>query len=276
MAKGSVRLTSALRGEYQALFDSCIVAVGRQAAVEKLVDALAANRGRYERVGDTLNVPWHFVAVVHNMEASQRFDRHLHNGDPLSRRTTHVPVGRPKAGGPPFSWEQSAADALAMKRMDRWSDWSLSGTLYRLEGYNGWGYRRYHPHVKSPYLWAASNHYTSGKYVADGTWSDTAVSKQCGGAVLLRRMAERGIVDIAQHGVAPAVQRALQREQPILRWSKRGRAPYAKELQVFLNTLPGIYVKPDGWPGDKTSDAFRKVSGYYLHGDPRTTDVAGG
>ncbi len=62
--------------------------------------------------------------------------------------------------------------------------------LYQLEGYNGWGYRLHHPHVLTPYLWSYSNHYTSDKYVADGTWSDTALSKQCGAAVLLRRMAE--------------------------------------------------------------------------------------
>ncbi len=272
MAKGTVSLTSALRDEYQALFDSCVVAASRQAEVDKLADQLAANRARYEQVGGALGVPWHFVAAVHNMEAGQRFDRHLHNGDPLSKRTVHVPAGRPVTGEPPFTWEESATDALAMKKLDRWDDWSLAGTLYRLEGYNGWGYRLYHPHVKSPYLWAGSNQYSSGKYVADGTWSDTAVSRQCGGAVLLRRMAEQNLIELAQHAVPPAVQRALEREQPILRWSKRGPVPYARELQEFLSTLPGIYVKPDGWPGDKTSDAFRKVSGYYLSGDPRAAD----
>lgn len=276
MAKRGVSLTSALRDEYQALFDSCVIDTRRQVEIEKLVDLLAANHGRYEQVGGAMGVPWYFVAVVHNMESSQRFDRHLHNGDPLTARTVHIPAGRPESGMPPYTWEQSAADALAMKKLDRWSDWSLAGTLYRLEGYNGWGYRLYHPHVKSPYLWVASSQYTSGKYVADGTWSDTAVSKQCGGAVLLRRMAERGLIDLTQHSVPPSVQRALEREEPILRWSLRRPVPYARELQEFLNTLPGVYVKPDGWPSDKTSEAFRKVSGYYLQGDPRATMQADG
>ncbi len=44
----------------------------------------------------------------------------------------------------------------------------------------------------SPYLWSFSTHYQCGKYVADGRWSETAVSKQCGAAVLLRRLAEHG------------------------------------------------------------------------------------
>jgi hypothetical protein len=77
-----------------------------------------------------------------------------------------------------------------MRGIGSGSDWSLAGSLYQIEGYNGWGYRLYHTHVLSPYLWSYSVHYTSGKYVADGTWSDTAKSGQCGAAVLLRRMAE--------------------------------------------------------------------------------------
>jgi len=63
-----------------------------------------------------------------------------------------------------------------------------------MESYNGWGYRLYHPNVKSPYLWSYSNQYEKGKYVADATWDKDAVSAQCGGAVLLKRMEERGII----------------------------------------------------------------------------------
>src|SRR5206468_849198 len=106
-----------------------------------------------------------------------------------------VPAGRPKTGNPPFGWEESAGDALSMKGLSPQTDWSLAGTLYQLERYNGWGYRLFHPYVLSPYLWSFSNHYKSGKYVADGTWSDTAVSKQCGAVALLRRMAEHGQIE---------------------------------------------------------------------------------
>jgi lysozyme family protein len=265
-----INLTSALRDEYQSLFDGCTINGDRQAEVERLVDQLAANRGRYEQVGGALGIPWHFIAVIHNMESSQRFDCHLHNGDPLAARTVQYPPGRPKSGSPPFAWEQSAADALKLERLDRWDDWTLAGTLYKLEAYNGWGYRSYHPHVRSPYLWAGCNHYVSGKYVRDGRWSETAVSRQIGAAVLLRRMAERTLVDLAQHGVPAVVMHAIASEAPILHWADHGDVPYAQALQEFLNTLPGIYVKPDGWPGDKTSEAFRVAAGHYLHGDPRT------
>jgi len=42
-----------------------------------------------------------------------------------------------------------------------------------------------------------------------------------------------------------------------------------KELQNWLNTFPGIFVKPDGIPGFMTSDAYKKVTGSFLPGDPR-------
>ena len=271
----TIPLTSSLRNEYQALFDSCVINANRQHEVEQLVDELAVNRGRYEQVGGPLGIPWHFIAVVHNMESSRRFNCHLHNGDPLTARTVQVPPGRPRSGNPPFTWEQSATDALTLEKLDRWGDWTLAGTLYKLEAYNGWGYRRFHPHVKSPYLWAGSNQYVSGKYVADGTWSGTAISRQCGAAVLLRRMAERGLVALTQHGVPAVVEHAIASEEPILHWADHGDVPFAQALQEFLNTLPGIFVKPDGWPGDNTSEAFRAATGHYLHGDPRAAGANG-
>lgn len=184
-----VPLTAALRAEYARLFSTCVIRPERAKAVEDILRSLRTGRAHYENISSVLGIPWYFIGVIHHMESSLSFLKHLHNGDPLTARTVHVPKGRPKKGAPPFTWEESAADALTLKRLSANTDWSLAGTLYQLERYNGWGYRLYHPHVLSPYLWSFSFHYISGKYVADGTWSDTAVSKQCGAAVLLRRMA---------------------------------------------------------------------------------------
>lgn len=268
-----VKLTDALRDEYQRLFDQCAVLPQRATEVTGLIRTLMRNQARYEGAGAAVGVPWYWVAVVHNMESSQNFSTHLHNGDPLSARTVQWPSGRPKTGTPPFTWEQSAQDALTLKGLDSWSDWTVAGMLFQLERYNGFGYRLHHPEVKSPYLWSGSNHYTSGKYVKDGVWSPTAVSRQVGAAVLLRRMAETGAIDLPSHGLPAVVMRALEREQPLLRWSRSGPVPYAAQLQQFLNGFPGIYVKVDGYPGDKTSDAFRQVTGRYLAGDPRGADA---
>ena len=266
-----VNLTNGMRDEYQRLFDCCQVRSNKTAMIERTVEVLVREQVRYEAAAAPLGVPWFFVAVIHNLEASLRFDRHLHNGDSLTARTVHVPAGRPVAGDPPFTWEESATDALRFRRLDAWHDWSVPGTLYQLEGYNGWGYRLYHSHVLSPYLWGFSNHYTSGKYVADGRWSDTAVSRQCGAAVLLRRMVELGRIQIGEE-FAPSPTVVVPRaDLPALRYSTK-RIAYADKLQEFLNQFPDIYLKVDGKPGQKTSDAFKAVSGQYLTGDPRARD----
>ena len=256
----TVALSGRLRTEYQRLFDGCRIRPARRGDVERILSRIQASRRRYAAVERRLGIPWYFVAVVHNMEASLRFDGHLHNGDPLTRRTVHVPAGRPKAGNPPFAWEESAVDALTLRRLDRWTDWSVGGLLYQLEAYNGWGYRLHHAHVLSPYLWSFSNHYERGKYVADGTWSDTAVSQQCGAAVLLRRLAEKGTI---------AFKGDRLRAAPPLRWSPERELRHGRRLQEFLNEFPGIYVQVDGKPGPATADAFRKVTGRRLRGDPR-------
>lgn len=274
----AITLTTALCREYEDLFENCRIRPQRTALVERMGDELLSNRSRYEAVTEQRGVPWHFVAVVHHMESGGDFSRHLHNGDPLSARTRRVPAGRPRTGSPPFRWEESAADAMALKRLGSGTDWSLAGTLYQLERYNGWGYRKYHPHVLSPYLWSFSEHYDSGKYVADGRWSDTAVSRQCGAAVLLRRLAEKGAVDFADQPAVVAepdapgepTQRDLLVSTHRSRRASRGEeAERDENLQRWLNTFPGIFLRVDGIPGDRTSAAYRRVTGAYLPGDPR-------
>ena len=269
MATGTVNLGEALRTEYQQLFDTCQVTQSKAQEVEGLVGTLLKNRARYESVGTPLGVPWNMVAVAHNMEGSQNFKTHLHNGDPLGSRTTHVPAGRPALGTPPFTWEQSATDALQLKKLDLWEDWTIPGLLYCLERYNGWGYRLYHPEVKSPYLWSGSNQYVAGKYVKDGTWSATAVSAQCGAAVLLRRMAEKGAMESESHVPDEDLATAMKGKAALFRYSPKAVAAGGTDLQKFLNGFPGIFLKEDGKLGQRTSDAYKRIFGRYLLGDPR-------
>ena len=112
MMRRRIVLSAALRAEYVHLFATCVVRREREAEVERIVERIAANRTRYEAIAHETGVPWGVVAVVHQMEAGLRFDRHLHNGDPLTARTVRVPSGRPREGAPPFTWEESATDAL--------------------------------------------------------------------------------------------------------------------------------------------------------------------
>ncbi|MBE0623313.1 MAG: hypothetical protein IH606_00750 [Burkholderiales bacterium] len=267
----TVKLSGALRTEYQELFDACQIRAQRANEVEKLCSSLIGNKDRYMAVAKSFAMPWHIVAVIHNMESSQNFNRHLHNGDPLTARTRNVPAGRPKSGEPPFSWEASAADALGMKKFEDWTDWTIPGSLYRIEGYNGWGYRLYHPDVKSPYLWSGSNQYSAGKYVSDGTWSATASSAQCGAAVLMRRLAERGDVETESHVPNAALMDAMKAKSALLRYSPKTVTPGGEALQRFLNQFPGIFLKLDGKLGKRTSDACQHIFGNYLVGDPRET-----
>jgi lysozyme family protein len=194
----TVPLTDTLRAEYQNLFDTCEVNADRQNEVAGLAASITQHRSRYEAVGTPLAIPWFFIGVIHNMESSQRFDRHLHNGDPLTARTVHVPPGRPKSGDPPFTWELSATDALILEGLDKVTDWRLPALLYQIEKYNGFGYRTRHPDVLSPYLWSGSQHYTRGKFVADGTFDPDAVSKQSGAGVILQHMVNQGEFSLAE------------------------------------------------------------------------------
>jgi lysozyme family protein len=262
MAK--VNLTQALRREYAELYKTTDIGQEHFDAVDNTVDKIVAQKPRYEAVSQVVSAPWYFIAAIHNMESSLRFDRHLHNGDPLSARTRHVPADRPAQGQPPFTWEESSADALHLRKVDQVADWSLERTLYELEAYNGWGYRLYHQHVKSPYVWSFSNHYTRGKYVADGTWSETAVSRQCGAVTLIKRLEQRGEIDVLS-GRIIAAETPFRHANEVIE--------HGADLQSFLNTFPGISLRVDGWPGGKTSDAVKTMFGFYLEDDPRHDNV---
>lgn len=141
-------------------------------------------KARYQAVEVATKVPWFFVAVVHEREASQSWRANLAQGDPWNERSIHVPRGR----GPFNSWEAAACDALENcgPYAARNKDWSVGGLLVMLEEYNGLGYE--HHGIPSPYLWAGTDQYDRGKYVADGHFDPDAVDHQLGCAGLLKVM----------------------------------------------------------------------------------------
>ncbi len=180
---------SKISGEYRAYFDACTVLPARRDAVEARLRRLLDNAPRYRALGDTLGIPWFFIGIIHSLEASSNFTTHLHNGDPLTARTVQVPAGRPGSGSPPFTWEASARDALAMKGYLNQTDWSTARMLHRWEGYNGFGYRA--RSLPSAYLWSFSPLYRKGRFVADHKFDPESVSQQCGAAVLLKALLAR-------------------------------------------------------------------------------------
>jgi lysozyme family protein len=189
-----------INDEYVQLFETATIRPEKRAEVTRMTDKLLANRPAYETIQARTSVPWFFVGLLHAMECSLSFKKHLHNGDSLDGRTWQVPAGRPKAGEAPFSFEESAIDALEYDKFAGKTDWPLAMMLYRMERYNGMGYRKKFA-IASPYLWSFTNHHVRGKYVADGKWDPTALSKQIGAAVMLRDLVDRKVVSFE---VAPS------------------------------------------------------------------------
>lgn len=159
----------------------------RSTAINAQAEKIAANRSRYEAVSKATGVPWDVIGVIHYRESSNDFAGVLHNGQKIigkGTKTTLVPKGR----GPFSSWEEAAMDALVVcpPYAAKNADWSIAGTLDILEKYNGLGYRR--KGLPSPYLWAGTDQYVKGKYIADGKYDPEHVDKQLGAAAILKRL----------------------------------------------------------------------------------------
>lgn len=162
----------------------------RSSQINAQADKIIANRSRYELVSKATGVPWDVIGVIHYRESANDFRGVLHNGQKIigtGKKTTLVPKGR----GPFATWEAAAVDALANchPHLAKNKDWSLGRTLDLLERYNGLGYRN--KGLPSPYLWAGTDQYAKGKYVADGRYDANHVDQQLGVAALLMKLREK-------------------------------------------------------------------------------------
>ena len=255
-------LTPAQITDYNQLFDSCIITASKYPEIDKQIQKITDSKSRYFALEVKLGIPWFCIGLIHSMECNCDFSKHLHNGDPLNTRTVQVPAGRP-LGNPPFTWEESAIDALKYQGYTTWKDWSIPGFLYLMELYNGLGYRK--QGINSPYLWSFSNLYKKGKYVADGKYDPNAISKQCGVGVLLRRMVEKQIISI---DTITRIAQIKQIGETVLYNTGNTKVANAEKLQTLLNAT-GIPIRIDGKAGQNTSNAYFQITGKYLNGDPR-------
>lgn len=157
----------------------------KKASFDSVARRLLTGKPRYLAVSADTGVPWYVIAVIHEREASQSWSANIAQGDPWNRISVHVPKGR----GPFPSWEKAAYDALVKcaPYAGLWKDWSQGGTLALLEQYNGLGY--FNKGLPSPYIWAGTDQYAKGKYVADGVFDPNYVDQQLGCAGLLLSMA---------------------------------------------------------------------------------------
>lgn len=175
---------------YRALWQRMSILDARKGEASNAAARCLAGKARYQAVANALGLPyatgWVFIALTHYRESNNNFHCHLHNGDPLTARTTHVPAGRPAVGEPPFTWEESAEDALRQRGLHELAAElaSLEGMAYATEGFNGWGYF-WHNHP-SAYLWAGTSVCPAGKYVQDGVYDPAKVDPQMGTMPLLQ------------------------------------------------------------------------------------------
>jgi lysozyme family protein len=164
-----------LRDGYTRLWGTMEIRPSWSSRAEKVARGIIADKERYRTVELLAGVPWFVVGLIHQMESDRDFNTHLHNGDPLTARTSNEPIGHPSGGNPPFMWPESAADAIHYDKLDQVPQWTYERVAYELERFNGFRSRTEH-HINTPYLWSGTTHYERGKFVRDNVWNDNFVS----------------------------------------------------------------------------------------------------
>lgn len=201
-----MELTSKLREEYNTRWTQMQVRTEWEPLARAAARRIYDYRDRYQTIESRSRVPWWMVGLMHYLESGASFLKHLHNGDPLAARTVNVPAGRPKKGAPPFTFEESALDALSYDGLIGWADWSIAGVSFKLEGFNGFGYRATKDKrgrkltdgrpMPSPYLYSGSYWYKTGKFKSDGVFVAGYTSKQVGCLVILKTLADMAELEI--------------------------------------------------------------------------------
>lgn len=145
------------------------------------------NKHRYEEVSAATDMPAEMIAAIHWRESSAHFNTYLHQGDPLGKPAVNVPNNIPVF----YEWEEAAIHALNMQyHKSRQDDLEINqdtrnpnalGTY--AETYNGLGY--FNRDTSSPYVYAGTDQYMSGKYVSDGRYNERTVDQQLGVMTML-------------------------------------------------------------------------------------------
>jgi lysozyme family protein/peptidoglycan hydrolase-like protein with peptidoglycan-binding domain len=228
------------------------------------------NKSIYQQIETLTRVPYHFVGLCHDRESGLDLKTYLGNGQALNRVTTIVPKGRGPFLGP-NAFVDGAVDALRIQGFVGAADWSIARTLFRLEGFNGYGYHS--RKVNSPYLWSGSTVYgppeeRAGKFVADGVFDPNKVDPQLGVAVILKEL--MALDPSISFGAPSAPTGSLEPDVPL--------AEDVLEVQQSLNKL-GIdpQLVEDGINGPRTMAAislFQQQNGLKDTGLPDAVTIA--
>lgn len=188
--------------EHQKLWDSMKI-IRDSAQLSVMSNRVYQHKATYQEIERETGVPWQMVAVIHIREGGLQdvgvFKKGLHNGQAWNRKTTIVPIGV----GPFESWKDAAVHALKMKKFHTVGNWTPAKMLSALEPYNGYGYRG--QGIRSPYLWASTNHQQRGKYVRDHVFDPNVMDSQMGCAAMLRFLGVgKTISPVADGGIVGA------------------------------------------------------------------------
>ena len=219
--------------------------------MERFLDNWNRNKNRYQTVATATNMPAELIAALHWRESSGNFNTYLHQGDPLGRPAVHVPTNIPIF----YEWEDAAIHAINMK--DSLQDQleitqetrNPNAIATYAEAYNGLGY--HNRNQSSPYVFAGTDQYSSGKYVGDGVFRQNVVDQQLGVMPMVGALGGlQTQQDMSPQGITPefAWQRVLSGAR-VLRRNDYGLEVEA--LQIKLQQL-GYEVTPDGDFGNGT------------------------
>lgn len=169
--------------EHQKLWDTMKI-IRDAAQLDAMARKVKQYWSAYQAVEKATGVPAALVAVIHIREGGLQdvgvFAKCLHNGQSWKRKTTIEPIGH----GPWKSWHEAAVHALELKKFNTISGWTPAKMLSAAEPYNGYGYRL--KGLRSPYLWASTNHQQRGKYIRDHVFDASVMDSQMGVAAMLR------------------------------------------------------------------------------------------
>jgi lysozyme family protein len=184
---------------YQAYWDTMVPNNNDIGAINEAARKISslATICRYEEVAKETAIPGPLIGCIHMRESSFNWNRHLANGDPLTADTIHVPANIMAPLPPPYTWEEAAIAALN-SFTKRWGiepmgyKFDIPGSLWFLTAWNGFGYDEMK--APNPYLWAMTNLYTGGLFVADDKYDPNVEDRNCGCAPVLKVLGYQGLL----------------------------------------------------------------------------------
>jgi lysozyme family protein/peptidoglycan hydrolase-like protein with peptidoglycan-binding domain len=252
------------RGEYNELASIAQPVNATQAAkILKRAQKILSFKSRYLAVQQRTGIPALWYMVINERESASDFGTYLGNGQTLRRVTTLVPAGR----GPWATWEDGATDATTYDHVGRPGPdgWTWAWFLFKCEGWNGFGPRLHGRHTG--YLWAGTQAYDGGKYVADGVWDSSYQDTQLGCYPLARALVQ---LDPSLALIAPppfenewGAEGSVLLPSVVTPTADLEKLTGIRWLQDSLNKIQGAGLTVDGSYGRHTRAAVRIFQGLH-------------